>query len=132
TDLFEELRAVPLRRGSAKARAVVEFADGAADRPGESLSRVNMHALRLPMPLLQAETFGASGRRYFVDFWWPEFNLIGEFDGKAKYSDPVFLRGRTPEQALLDEKTREDDIRAADHRMTRWGWQVALAPARLR
>jgi hypothetical protein len=70
---------------------------------------------------------GASGRIYIVDFWWPQFNMIGEFDGDAKYTDPEFLRGRTPEQALLDEKLREDDLRAAGHGMCRWRWSTAMS-----
>jgi hypothetical protein len=77
---------------------------------------------------LQVELLGASGRRYIVDFWWPEFDVIGEFDGEDKYRNPVYLRGRTPEQALLDEKEREDDLRAAGHGMVRWKWDVARSP----
>ena len=53
--------------------------------------------------------------------------MIGEFDGDAKYTDPEFLRGRTPEQALLDEKLREDDLRAAGHGMCRWRWATAMS-----
>ena len=84
------------------------------------------------MPQLQVAIEGASGQVYIVDFWWPEFNMIGEFDGNAKYTDPEFLRGRTPEQALIDEKRREDDLRAAGHGMTRWHWQIACSLNRLR
>ncbi|TBN55923.1 hypothetical protein EYE40_00100 [Glaciihabitans arcticus] len=119
---------LPLRHGSARARAVAAFASGLADRPGESHSRVSMRFARIPMPELQVELRGASGRRYFADFWWEEFNHIGEFDGKSKYVDPQFLRGRTPHQVLLDEKYREDDLRAAGHGFSRWGWQTALSP----
>jgi hypothetical protein len=127
-DLVREASSLDLRQSSAKVARVIEFADGAADRPGESLSRVGMLRAGITMPRLQVELFGASGRRYVVDFWWPEFGVIGEFDGKDKYRNPVFLRGRTPEQALLDEKDREDDLRAAGHAMVRWGWSVALSP----
>ena len=130
--LAEELDRLPLRHGSVKARRVVEFADGLADRPGESVSRVNMHRAALSAPQLQVVLTGRSGRRYVVDFWWPQFNVIGEFDGRAKYTDPEFLRGRTPEQALLDEKSREDDLRAAGHSVSRWGWDVAINPRLLR
>jgi hypothetical protein len=130
-DLRHELSLISAPHGSAKARRVIEFADGRADRPGESLSRVAMDVAHLPAPQLQVTLVGASGRKYVVDFWWPAANLIGEFDGDAKYSDPAFLRGRTPEQALRDEKAREDDLRAAGHRMSRWGWKVALEPRRL-
>ncbi|WP_167047241.1 hypothetical protein [Salinibacterium sp. ZJ454] len=130
-DLDQELGTVPLRHGSVKARQVIEFADGAADRPGESLSRANMRIAGLTMPQLQVPIAGASGRIYYVDFWWPEFNLAGEFDGKGKYTDPAFMQGRTPEQVLYDEKLREDDIRRADHGMSRWPWHVAISPTRL-
>lgn len=128
TDLAREASELALRQCSAKVAKVVEFADGAADRPGESLSRVSMFRAGVTMPRLQVELFGASGRRYFVDFWWPQFGVIGEFDGKDKYRNPVFLQGRTAEQALLDEKDREDDLRAAGHGMVRWGWNVARSP----
>jgi len=132
-DLYAELELLPLRHGTARARRVIDFADGLADRPGESMSRVSMWIAQLPMPRLQVRLAGASGRGYVVDFWWPEFNLMGEFDGRDKYSNPEFLRGRTPEQALHDEKLREDDLRALDgRRMSRWSWQIALSPARMR
>ncbi|MEO6942622.1 MAG: hypothetical protein ABI238_03665 [Terrimesophilobacter sp.] len=131
-ELQGELALVPLRHGSAKARAVIEFADGRADRPGESMSRVNIRIAGLPAPQLQVRMRGRSGRLWIVDFWWPESNLIGEFDGKWKYSEPEFLRGRTPHQVLLDEKFREDDLRAAAHNFTRWDWALALSPPRLR
>lgn len=130
--LVQELELVPLRHGSARARETIEFADGAADRPGESISRVSMFRAGIAAPQLQVEMYGASGARYFVDFWWPQFNLIGEFDGAAKYTDPQFLRGRTPEQALRDEKFREDDLRATGKGMSRWGWSTARSPSALR
>ena len=70
------------------------------------------------MPELQVEMQGASGRWYIVDFWWPKFNVIGEFDGRFTYSDPAFLTGLTPDQVLYDETLREDDLRAARHGLT--------------
>ena len=131
-DLNAELALHFAGRGVAKAREVIAFADGRADRPGESISRVNMFLARLTPPQLQVPIRGASGRTWFVDFWWPEFNVIGEFDGKAKYTDEKFLRGRTPAQAVYEEKLREDDLRAAGHRMTRWPWDTAISMQRLR
>jgi hypothetical protein len=93
---------------------------------------VNMALAHLTPPELQSGLVGASGRRWFVDFWWPRFNVIGEFDGDSKYTDLRFLRGRTPERALLEEKDREDDLRAAGHAMSRWGWKVANSMPDLR
>jgi hypothetical protein len=131
-DLRAELALNFAGRGVAKARQVIAFADGRADRPGESISRVNISLARLTPPQLQVPIVGASGRTWIVDFWWPDFNVIGEFDGKAKYTDPQFLRGRTPAEAVYDEKLREDDLRAANHRMTRWPWETAISMPRLR
>ena len=131
-DLRLELAAVPLRLGTARAARVIEFANPLADRPGESLSRVSMHEAGIEAPELQVELRGRSGKVYIVDFYWRRLRKIGEFDGRGKYSDPVFLRGRTPERALLDEKAREDDLRAADNGMCRWGWEIAVSPSLLR
>ena len=131
-ELAHELPRIPHSHGGARALRVLEFADARADRPGESLSRVTMLRARISPPELQVELPGASGRRYFVDFWWPEFSVFGEFDGIAKYSDPEFLSGRTPERALLDEKYREDDLRAVGRGCARWDWQVAQSVPLLR
>lgn len=130
--LFETVRQLPSRQGTAKARRVIEFADGRADRPGESLSRAGMHLMGISVPDIQAPLRGASGRAYSVDFWWPEFNIIGEFDGREKYTNPEFLAGRSSAQAVIDEKAREDDLRAAGHGMSRWLWETAISPQRLR
>jgi hypothetical protein len=127
-DLYRELAGVPLRHGTAKIREAINFADAAADRPGESMSRVSMRSAGVTIPQLQVPMRGASGRGYFVDFWWPRFNVIGEFDGFDKYTNPDFLRGRSSERAVYDEKLREDDLRAAGHGMSRWGWKVAISP----
>jgi hypothetical protein len=131
-ELHRELERVPMRHGSARARRAIDFADGAADRPGESMSRVSIRAAGLTMPQLQVPLRGASGRIWTVDFWWPEFSHIGEFDGRDKYVNPEFLRGRTPEEAVYDEKLREDDLREAGHGMSRWPWAVAISPQLIR
>jgi hypothetical protein len=131
TDLLDAAELIPAGQGGAKARRSLAFADGRADRPGESLSRVAMALAGIPAPDLQVEVFGASGARYFADFGWMELNLLGEFDGHGKYSLPEFLKGRTPQQALIDEKRREDDLRAAGYRVVRWEWETARSPERL-
>src|SRR5690606_7823588 len=123
-ELLAELTGVPLHQGVVKARSAIEFADGRADRPGESMSRVSIHRAGLEAPQLQARTRGQSGRVWTVDFWWPRFNLIGEFDGRWKYTDPEFMAGRSAQQVLLDEKDREDDLRAANHGFVRWDWPL--------
>lgn len=131
-DLLAVLATVPKSHGTARALRTIEFADGSADRPGESISRVNIHLAGLTAPQLQTPLRGASGRLWHVDFWWSQFNLIGEFDGKAKYTDERYLRGRTAAEAVYDEKLREDDLRAAGHGFARWPWAVANSMEKLR
>ena len=131
-ELLAELVAVGRGRGVAQARAVIEFATGLSGSAGESCSRVGFMLLGLPTPVLQQVFRDRSGLIGYADFWWPECNLIGEFDGEGKYTKPAFLRGRTPEQALADEKRREDRLRARGPMVSRWGWDVALSLPRLR
>lgn len=108
---------------------VVAFADGAAQGPGESVSRVQISESGLTMPLLQQRFDDHLGLIGFVDFYWPDFGLIGEFDGLVKFEKPEFLRGRTASEVLFDEKQREDRLRATSEHpgVTRWVW-ATLSP----
>ena len=45
-----------------------------------------------------------------------------------KLTDPAMLRGRTPAQALRDEKRREDRLRATGPRVVRWGHEDLTLP----
>jgi len=130
-DLQTELLRIPVRHGSARARHVIDFADGRSGSPGESLSRLTIDVLGLPSPVLQHSFPRPGGGRWPVDFWWPEFEIIGEFDGASKYLDPAFRGGRTPEQVVLDEKRREDHLRSLVRGFARWGWAAARSPAEL-
>lgn len=112
--------------------AVVDFATGLADSVLESLSMVCFRDLGFPRPQQQWEYHGlVNGKQYWADFYWKEFDVIGEADGTAKYTDPAFLRGRTVEQAVLDEKEREDELRAQCSGFVRWSWSDAWAGAPL-
>ncbi len=104
--------------------AAVAFADGASGSPGESVSRVLIADARLPAPILQHPFFDRRGLIGYVDFWWPEFRLIGEFDGLKKYREAGLLAGRTPGQVVVAEKVREDRLRATTGhpRVQRWIW----------
>lgn len=116
-------------RGRTRIERVVDFADGAAQGPGESVSRVQMFESGLTMPVLQRPFEDHRGPIGFVDFYWPDFNLIGEFDGFVKYKKPEFMKGRTDSEVLTDEKEREDRLRATDEHpgVTRWIW-TTLSP----
>jgi hypothetical protein len=120
----EELVALldELARGAAWKRGmrVIAFADERSGSPGESKSRALIDELGFPAPDLQTRFDDAFGLIGFVDFFWSDAALIGEFDGKVKLTDPAMLQGRTPLEAVLDEKRREDRLRATGPRVVRW------------
>jgi hypothetical protein len=118
--------------GAFLCRGVLRFADGASGSAGESVSRVGFHLLGLPAPLLQVPFYDSSGLIGIVDFWWPDLGLIGGFDGVAKYVRDEFTRGRPAAQVEMEEKAREDRLRALGARVVRWGWDVATSLPRLR
>jgi hypothetical protein len=103
--------------GVAAARHVLEFADGRAESPGESLSRVRIAGMRVPMPALQVTIGGADGAVWRVDFLWEEERVIGEFDGRVKYG------GERGADAIFLEKVREDGLRDRGYGFVRWIWR---------
>lgn len=118
--------------GHARARAVIEFGEARADSPLESVSRVNMRVIGCPRPLLQSSFADYLGFIGETDFHWPEFKLVGEADGDRKYLDAAYRSGRTVEQVMIDEKVREDRLRALPLGVSRWRWKTAITPAALR
>ena len=114
-------------RHRARARRVLDFADPLSGSVGESWSRVQIAEAGFPAPLLQACFDDARGLIGFVDFYWPDNELVGEFDGMEKFSNPEMLQGRTPEQALKEEKVREDRLRGTGPRVARWIWDTLTA-----
>lgn len=112
-------------RGLARARRMLQFIDGRANRPGESLVRVTLAALGAPAPVLQHPIVMPDGTRYDLDFYFPESDVGLEFDGRAKYLDPAFRNGRSVEQVVYDEKIREDQVRSQLRGFGRCDWTVA-------
>lgn len=103
--------------GSVRARRRVSFADGAAESALESLGRLRMAQLRLPVPELQVVLPLCDGRSARVDYLWQEFRTVGEADGRGKYDAP---------EALWAEKRREDALRDAGYEVVRFTWDEAL------
>lgn len=109
-------------RGVRQARQVLEFADGRAQLPGESVSRVHLHRLGFHRYDLQVRVVGAQGDEYWLDFAFSGARRFGEFDGEEKYTDAALRSAVSAEQAVLDEKRREDDVRGVTGwAFARWG-----------
>ncbi|MEK0155959.1 hypothetical protein [Arthrobacter oryzae] len=112
-------------------RAALSFADPLAGSAGESYSRSLMHLAGFEPPVLQQAIYDADGLVGYADFYWKNARVVGEFDGVAKYVKPEFLKGRTASQAVVDEKGRENRIRAAGFNVVRWDWSDLMEPGRL-
>jgi GNAT superfamily N-acetyltransferase len=131
-ELLERLATRAGHRGIGQARWVVQFADGRAQRPGESISRLYLHWLGFAPPRLQVPVPGPGGRTWWLDFGLDDIPVWGEFDGERKYLDPTMLAGKTAGRAVLDEKWREDYIRGSTRRaVLRWGDAHISTPAAL-
>lgn len=127
--MADSLVAAHGRRGVGTARRALAFADGRAESVGESVSRVVMAAEEVPVPLLQLNVYDEFGNWLArTDFGWKERGVLGEFDGKVKYTG-------TPEEvaaAVMREKRREDRLRQLGWVVVRWGWTDLADPATLR
>ncbi|PTR31831.1 hypothetical protein C8K36_101867 [Rhodococcus sp. OK519] len=116
------------RRGAAQAGRVVAFLDGRSESVGESRSRVLIHRERLPVPDLQRVLSDDGLPIGRVDFFFERERAVGEFDGLGKYTQHL-RPGQTTEQAVIEEKLREDGIRGAGYGVARWGWRELSTPA---
>lgn len=92
-------------------RPALLWGDARSESALESMARGRALACGLPPSTPQHALVGRSGALYRGDLVWPEPRVVLELDGREKYDG-----GRA---ALLDEKAREDDIRAADWRVVR-------------
>lgn len=121
---MEELRMLSERRtspkGRAKIRRALDEAASLSDSVRESQSRVLLKQLGFPAPILQHRFVLLDGSSARTDFYFPEEDLAGEFDGVGKYLDPELLDGRTAQEALIAEKDRADALARVVRRVSRW------------
>lgn len=132
--LLEELEKVAPKRGQRRAEAAIAFADGLAESPGESLSRVRIFELGFEVPELQIAFDNIRGRTAIVDFYWRRIRKAGEFDGMSKYLRGAIVRdGEDPGLIVVEEKLREDALRRrAVDSVARWIWDEAISAATFR
>ena len=110
--------------GSVNARAALCFGSRLSESVGESRLRVLLHDHGLPEPVLQAEFHDHQGFIGRVDFHFPAYDAVLEFDGLLKYGDG------SPE-VLVREKRREDRLRALGLTVVRAVWSDLDRPAHL-
>ncbi|QIG38340.1 hypothetical protein G5T42_01660 [Microbacterium sp. 4R-513] len=129
-----ELRAIVREsaHGRSRAERVLRFADGRAELPGESVSRIRLAQIGFRPARLQVAVPGPTRTvTYYVDFALDDAGVYGEFDGRIKYEDGRLLVQRSPDEIFEREKQREDWIRGTTGRsVVRWGWpHIATAAA---
>jgi hypothetical protein len=114
---------------SRRLQITVRLVRKGAQSTGESLSRHLMWTQHLPEPELQFEVRDAFGNLLGItDFAWPDFGLLGEFDGMIKYGR-LLKEGETPGDAVEREKKREDRLREeTGWFMVRLIWAELFAP----
>ncbi|OFI37564.1 hypothetical protein BIU82_18995 [Arthrobacter sp. SW1] len=111
--------------------AALTFADSRSESVGESLSRAVIAELGFEVPELQFRVMGPFGEVARTDFHWRQRKLVGEFDGRIKYTRARELSGKSIEQVVAEEKAREDRIRALGYSVVRWEWDELMQPGRL-
>jgi very-short-patch-repair endonuclease len=84
----------------------------------ESIVRGRLLLLGLPMPEPQVWVGDGAGTIGRVDFLWRAQRLVGEADGRLKYTDDVLWR----------EKLRQERLADAGFTVVRWTWAQAHAP----
>lgn len=80
---------------------LLAFADGRAQLPGESVSRLHLRSLGFDGIRLQSRVEGVAGEEYWLDFAFPAHRVFGEFDGRGKYVDGDFRGERSAEMVVL-------------------------------
>jgi hypothetical protein len=94
-------------RGARRAADVIDFADGRAESPLESIARVAFRDCGLPPPDLQVWLGGSTEPIGRVDFYWRQYWTIAEVDGALKYDGPAGPK-RATDQLRRDMLLRED------------------------
>jgi len=107
----------------------IASATALSESPGESAGRAVILLAGFDTPKLQHE-FVVDGQRLRVDFYWPDAQVVVEFDGKAKYVDREFTGG-DPGEVVWREKLREDLLRRVVRQVVRMTWADVRFPRNL-
>lgn len=105
--------------GTLAARRAADFADGLAETPLESISRVACHDVGLPPPELQIKVYLGRELIARLDFLWRDTNTAGLADGAVKYPDRA---------AVMAEKWQVERLEDIGLEVPRWGWDDAWRP----
>lgn len=116
------------RNGVNVVKEVVGLADPRTDSVLESVSHLQLRRLGFEMEL-QVPVAAPNGGNFYVDFEFLGLGLFGECDGKQKYTDSALRHGLTADEAVYQEKRRQEWICARERKgMVRWGHPDVSSP----
>ncbi len=79
----------PGARGLRQLRQTLEFVDGGAESPYESLTRLLLIQNGFPRPRTQIPVYDERGRLFArIDIGWPEYRVGVDFEGKHHWTEP--------------------------------------------
>ncbi|MFC7406010.1 hypothetical protein [Georgenia alba] len=117
----EHERLVPYPRRH-KVEAVLDRCTPKAESAFESMSRLTIEELGFAEPELQVRFWLPElAQEAYLDFYWRDAGVGGEADGDGKYLDGAGAAGAA--RRVVDEKRREDELRAQLTGFVRWDWQ---------
>jgi hypothetical protein len=91
------------RRGIVRVRELLAHADGRAESPMESESRLVFIDYGLPLPELQYEIIDHCGDLWRVDFAWLDAKVVAEYDSMEWHANPqIWKRDRLKVERLKD------------------------------
>ncbi|MEN9620075.1 MAG: hypothetical protein RL499_268 [Actinomycetota bacterium] len=131
-ELLTMAESLRLQRGARRVERVATFANGHSESAGESWTRVVLADLGVEQPELQVDILDDGVWLARVDFCWPGRRIVLELDGQKKYRAPLRGATRAVEDVVIEEKKREDRLRAAGWVVVRIVWDDLREPERLR
>ncbi len=131
-DIADALTSIRRHRGAPRARLAMVLADGRSESPGETWTRLALNEGALPDTELQIDVYDETGRLVgTADGGYPEFGLLWEYDGEAKYHR-LLRPGQSTLDTILKEKNRENDFIELGYTMIRVVNEDRRHPADLR
>lgn len=107
-------------RGSSRVHHASRHLNMLRESALESLSWVRFLDWDMELPTCQFQVSDSGGRLVArVDFCWEDKMVIGEADGRVKY---------TTKESLYQEKLREDRLRELGFEVIRWSWSDLQEP----
>jgi hypothetical protein len=110
--------------GAPAAAAAIQYADGRAQTPIETLGRLTLMNMGIRDFELQFVVRFSGGGHAECDIYVASLNHVFECDGRIKYADQVDRYGNvlTPDDVVWLEKAREDKIRGEGLGFSRLNW----------